>query len=362
MPTMTDERIGELLEEAYGALDAGRLDRARRLLDQLKDGAEGDRDVVLLEVDLLLDEAEGDEDVERAIGVLEDAVEADPEDPVLAAMLASHLVELFGDYGEARPLLESAAEALSAHPTPEDAEEATEHREFLVDVLVLLSEARSAGRDPRGALAIAERARELDREDPATHLSVATARFDLCDLEGARRDLEAAMRLDRRLADGFWLLGRIETAEGREAEADKAFRRAVQIDPESYSPPTRVTEDELAAIVEEGLEELPDKVRDYLENVAVAIEDSPDLDRLRENDPPLSPGSLGMFEGTPPAAESTADPWTSFPRQITLFRRNLEIDSRDMEELRDLAVTTLLHEVGHYLGLDEEDLEERGLA
>jgi predicted Zn-dependent protease with MMP-like domain len=84
--------------------------------------------------------------------------------------------------------------------------------------------------------------------------------------------------------------------------------------------------------------------------------------RLTESDPPLSPGSLGLYEGTPPSLAPGDSPWAHFPSRITLFRKNIEISCGTDAELKDLVSSTLLHEVGHYLGLDEDDLDERGLG
>ena len=55
------------------------------------------------------------------------------------------------------------------------------------------------------------------------------------------------------------------------------------------------------------------------------------------------------------------DPWSHFPSSIGLFQRNLERYARDREELLEEIRVTLLHEVGHFLGLDEEQLRELGL-
>ena len=55
------------------------------------------------------------------------------------------------------------------------------------------------------------------------------------------------------------------------------------------------------------------------------------------------------------------DPWSHFPSSIALFQRNLERYARDREELLDEIRVTLLHEVGHFLGLDEDQLRDLGL-
>jgi predicted Zn-dependent protease with MMP-like domain len=55
------------------------------------------------------------------------------------------------------------------------------------------------------------------------------------------------------------------------------------------------------------------------------------------------------------------DPWSHFPSSIVLYQRNLERAARDRRELVEEIRATLLHEVGHFLGLDEEELWQRGL-
>jgi predicted Zn-dependent protease with MMP-like domain len=357
---MDDKKLETLLESAYEALDEGDFEAAKKGLAKARKLAPDDVDVIVLDVDLRLEEATDEEAMGRALEPLESAVERSPDDPVLAATLASYVIELFEDYEDALPLLEFATRTLEkqANGTSRGGDGG---RELQVDVLMLLAETLGALHDPRGALDAAERAVALDETYPGTQVALASARFDLCDLDGARAAARHALELDPDSAEAHWALGRLESARGDVAAADKEFAAATKLDPEHFTPPTRVTEGELSRLVEEGLAELPVEVRDFMKNIAIVIEDTPALERLTDQDPPLSPGILGLFEGTPPAHETTADP-VALPRQITLFRRNIEIEATNRDELREIAVSTLVHEVGHYLGLDEEDLDARGLS
>jgi predicted Zn-dependent protease with MMP-like domain len=77
--------------------------------------------------------------------------------------------------------------------------------------------------------------------------------------------------------------------------------------------------------------------------------------------PPLSPTILGIFRGAPYGQKASADPWSHLPSSIVLYQRNLERFAADRDELVEQIGVTLLHEVGHFLGLDEEELAARGL-
>jgi predicted Zn-dependent protease with MMP-like domain len=96
--------------------------------------------------------------------------------------------------------------------------------------------------------------------------------------------------------------------------------------------------------------------------VAIAVEDLPEVEELLSADPPHSPSILGIFRGAPLAQKGSMDPWSHFPSSIGLFQRNLERMARDEEDLREEIRVTLLHEVGHFLGLDEDDLAALGLG
>ena len=68
-----------------------------------------------------------------------------------------------------------------------------------------------------------------------------------------------------------------------------------------------------------------------------------------------------MFRGPGYGRGGAVDPVTHLPASIVLFQRNLERFARDREELAEEIRVTLVHEVGHFLGLDEDELYERGL-
>lgn len=366
---MPDADFDTLLDDAYEALAAGELEDARRLLDEVRQLDSKDRDVLLLEADVFEAEGAGEE----AVAAVEEALKLYEKDLALTFRYATLLLDIYDDVPGARPLLEEVRERLLKGERPsggarvegaanDDDEEEGYVSELLLDVLLSLSDCRAADHDPMGALDAAEEAVELMPADAQARLARAAALFDLCRLDEASKAIAQALDREPRMADAYWLRGRLLTVQGDEAGAKRALERAVNLEPERFFVPTDVSEDEFVRIMEESLDDLPEQVSSYLKNVAIAVEDLPNMERLRLSDPPLSPGCLGLYEGTPPSLASGDDPWAHFPNQITLFRKNIELAAASADDLQDIIATTLLHEVGHYLGLDEDDLDERGLG
>ena len=140
------------------------------------------------------------------------------------------------------------------------------------------------------------------------------------------------------------------------------FSRAWRIDPVSFPMPLALSDALVDSVVSECLLELHPTLRNYLSNVPVLLEEFPSEALLRQYEPPIGPTQiLGYFSGTSIAERSLDTPWSSLPAAIVIFRTNLQRFSRDRTELVEELRITLFHEVGHFLGLSETDLEDRGL-
>ena len=113
--------------------------------------------------------------------------------------------------------------------------------------------------------------------------------------------------------------------------------------------------------MEDALASLPEPVRRHLANVAITVEDLPAEHDLLSSDPPLSPSILGLFRGPPRGQSDGVDPGTHLPSSIVLYQRNLERFARSRAELIEEIRITLVHEIAHFLGLDEDELYARGL-
>jgi predicted Zn-dependent protease with MMP-like domain len=115
-----------------------------------------------------------------------------------------------------------------------------------------------------------------------------------------------------------------------------------------------LTEAELAEVAEETLATIPEELRGRLAGIPILVADIPAAADVQGG---TDPRALGLFHGAT-HAESGSDPALT---QILLFRKNIERVAHDRESVRDEVRTTLLHEAGHFFGLDEAALERLGL-
>ncbi len=109
----------------------------------------------------------------------------------------------------------------------------------------------------------------------------------------------------------------------------------------------------------QAMDSLPAEFRAALRNVAVVVEDWPPDWLLDELGVPPDDILYGFYHGVPLPERSVADPG-SLPDKISIYRGPLEEDFPDPRELRGEIRITLLHEIGHYFGMDEEDLRRLG--
>jgi predicted Zn-dependent protease with MMP-like domain len=110
-------------------------------------------------------------------------------------------------------------------------------------------------------------------------------------------------------------------------------------------------------LVAEAIELVPRRFRREIRNLALIVEDEPSPDLLTEMDIEPPDSLYGLYSGTP-LTERTWAHGNALPDRITLYQRPIEEDCADEDEMRAVIGETLIHEVGHYFGLSEEEITE----
>ena len=113
-------------------------------------------------------------------------------------------------------------------------------------------------------------------------------------------------------------------------------------------------------LVDEALATIPMPFAAALDEVAIVIADEPTRDQLRANGLPDDDTLYGIYEGVA-RTEYGAD-WIAVPNTITLFRLPLEADFADPDDLADEVWVTVVHELAHHLGIDDDRLHELGVG
>jgi predicted Zn-dependent protease with MMP-like domain len=207
---------------------------------------------------------------------------------------------------------------------------------------------------PGEALIAANKALEYDPKDRESRREKGVALFELCRFDQSKSELS---RLSQEGPDAWaeHYLGLISERAHDDVAAAAHFARARKLDPDAFKPTAQPARPVFQKIVQEELDKLPPAIKAGLSKANFAVEDLPEVSDLVATDPPLSPGILGLFRPPPENAATDARP------TILLYRRNLSRAAHNDDELRREVRDTLMHEVGHLNGEDDEQLRDRGL-
>jgi predicted Zn-dependent protease with MMP-like domain len=117
-----------------------------------------------------------------------------------------------------------------------------------------------------------------------------------------------------------------------------------------------VTRPQFESLVRDALAAIPRDFRERFQNLEVVVEDRPEPGLIAEMGLGPEETLFGLYQGTP-LTERGWSHGNDLPDRIVIYQRSLEEAFDDEEELFDEVCLTLIHEAGHYFGLDEDAIE-----
>jgi predicted Zn-dependent protease with MMP-like domain len=119
----------------------------------------------------------------------------------------------------------------------------------------------------------------------------------------------------------------------------------------------KVTLKEFEELISEAVNNLPENFKEKMENIAIAIEDLPSQELLIEMNIKSPYGLLGLYRGVPYPRRGI---WyrNVLPDKIIIFKKPIEVRCRNREDIKESVRRVVIHEIGHYFGLNEADLRK----
>jgi len=181
------------------------------------------------------------------------------------------------------------------------------------------------------------------------------------ELELAREQLGAAVAADPEHADAHYALARLHHDAGEHALAVQHDLQVLRLDAAAHRRAGFGSRRDLAMIEQAAartLEELPEPFASRLQEVPVVLEPRPSQALVEEG---FDPRALGVFEGPDDFGRRTSVV-AERPSRIVVFFANLLDAFPNDEELCEQVEITVLHEIGHFFGLDEDQVDALGLG
>ncbi len=221
-----------------------------------------------------------------------------------------------------------------------------------------------AARDPQPALGVARQAVTHFPESADLQHALGRTLMELGRHEEALPALEEACYLDEDFDDAWYDLAIVRSELGDTAGMRAAFTEVYELDCAEPLPPLLFSPERVQAWAQRAFDMLPEEIQERVADVPVFIADYPEPWILEA--PPWDPRLLGLFDGPTWAELRSSDlagggAFGSAPH-VYLFQRNLERIAPDPRDMAREVRVTVHHELGHFLGLDEHDLHERGLG
>jgi tetratricopeptide (TPR) repeat protein len=294
-----------------------------------------------------------------ALGRLDDAALAYAQ---ALALDPDHLDALLGAahlYGVALPSSRER-DQLAVTYSERGLKDAHENPGLMADFALLSAMAYNDLGDSATALARAKVSLSVHPKDADAQYERAMALFELDHFQDAKAAFTALLTDEEHRAHASYHLGLLLEREGKWKEAKAQLTLARKLSPADFPPPVPMSAADFKKALAQAEAALPADMRKDLALVPITAEELPRDEDLTGGDAPLSPTILGLFRG--PSLGERCLPEDGDPcRSIAVYRLNLERAVTSRAELLEQIRVTLLHEIGHLRGEDDQQLAARGL-
>jgi predicted Zn-dependent protease with MMP-like domain len=211
--------------------------------------------------------------------------------------------------------------------------------------------------EPAQAEAVLREAEAIDPDDPGLRTVRAQIALDAGALDEALMHAMVALEQEPS-ADAHWVAGRVHELRGESDARARHDLEVLRLDAADDLRRGTVTTEDVDAIesmAESILASLPPRVAEAIGTVPVVLEARPHPGIVSDG---FDPRAVGLFEGAPTFGDAVTDR----PVRIVVFYANLLATCCDDAQLEDELRITILHEIGHALGLDEDEVDALGLG
>ncbi len=118
-----------------------------------------------------------------------------------------------------------------------------------------------------------------------------------------------------------------------------------------------MTMQEFEELVEKAIADLPEGFKKKIENLAVVVEDYPSDEILLQLRLKSKKSLLGLYQGVP-ITKRNSNYCNVLPDKITIFKKPIESLNQKEENIKNTIRQVVIHEIGHYFGMNEKDLEQ----
>jgi Flp pilus assembly protein TadD/predicted Zn-dependent protease with MMP-like domain len=344
-----DTRVSALIDEANKQIEAGSFGAAWTCADRAADLAPTSVEAHHLRGAALA--ALGrDTDAQVAYGL---ALALDPDDPETLRAVADFYINGKGERG--RDALRLGLE-LAQRGSRRALARRKRNIPLAADLAVLEAQAlNDLGRSDEALERVDAALRIAPGRGDALH-EKGVALFDLSRFADAKGAFQKALAIQPDDAYTHQMYG-LTLEQLRDPQADAELHRAIELAPTELSPPVLVDAGEFRKEIDTVVTTLTPDRKARVRAIKIEVADLPDPADLKAVSPPFPPTILGLYRGPVGRSPAAGDD----PPSIVLYRKNLARAVKTRAELTEQIRDTLLHEIGHLEGLDEDDLRRRGM-